>query len=457
MKPSRRTALALIATTLAVGLVAGVVWAVHAGLKALRGEILRGIPSRDLDWLTRIAAKVTKILATAVGFYAVLRFLQAFFNNPPPPAVQSLHLGSGVNPWIASAVALVGCLALVVVSRRLVSHLLSRHLLEPTRQILLSNVESHRVPMRALVLRYAGLCAGGVGAAAFLDAEASIKTGTPVLGPIPVNGIWRWPVLIAAVAVWAAGMVAILRSNPFITKYNHRALIDVRPVVLLLGALDSGSLQEEVSLSDEAPYIQSYLSQLVRLLWLIGPVVVPDMLGARRDGQGAAVVATTRSTHADVVRTLATSARLIVVVLGKGHGLTDDLCAAAHANPSGARLVILVPARRGDRYERTRQNLNDLSLPPIDPSKKQKHEHAIFRWAICGSKDQWVVRELASPGQQVKSLGVWLNRQLKGFSDALPARPRCVALRIALRAVRPFGLGFVILLFVVNAWQAIRG
>jgi hypothetical protein len=372
VRPSRRTVLALVATTLAVSFLAGVVWVVYVGLKVVGGEALRGIWHRYLDWLTRIVAKVAKILATVVGFYAVLRFLQAFFNNPAPPAIQSLHLGSGVNPWIASSIALPGCLVLVMVSRRMESRLLSRHLPEPTRQILLLSAQSYRAPVRALVQRYAGLCAAGVGGAFSLDAEASIKTTVPMLGPIPADGIWRWLVFIAAVAIWLAGMLAILRSNPFITKYNHRALIDVRPVVLLLGALDSGSLQERVSLSDEAPFAQSYLSQLVQLLWLIGPVVVPDMEGARRDGQGAAVVATTKSTHANVVRTLAASARLTIVVLGKGHGLSDDLCAAADANAGGAR-------------------------------------------------------------------------------------PRCVGLRIALRAMRPFGLGFLILLFLVNAWQAIRG
>ena len=63
-------------------------------------------------------------------------------------------------------------------------------------------------------------------------------------------------------------------------KDNRRVLFDIRPVVVLLGALTLRPMQDEESVDDGTPFIMdSQLGQLVRMLRLIGPVVMPDHSG----------------------------------------------------------------------------------------------------------------------------------------------------------------------------------
>ena len=380
------------------------------------------------EWLARTAVKTSAALAVISGFCAVFITLTS---------LQSVRDGTGAGAWSAAAAAFAACFVLLVISRWIASRMLARHLGEPTRQLLLADLQSRNQPVWAAPLYGLGLLMVSCASIALIAFTALLQDNW---------SSWRfWLLSLAAVLPGFAGIVAIGRSRMRMVKDNRRVLFDIRPVVVLLGALTLRPMQDEESVDDGTPFIMdSQLGQLVRMLRLIGPVVMPDHSGVRRYGAGAAIVATTSDSHPRVVRTLIASARLTVVVLTAGTRAREDLEAAAHAGPGDGRLVILIPAK-STSYQQTRQSLPYLGLPPIAASVISGNGKCAFSAAVCRSGDHWVVRELAAK-TPVTQLGLFINSALDGFSDTLPARTRCVGLRTLLHMAWLGCLGIAIAL-----------
>lgn len=406
--------------------------------------------SRFARWLRPLGERgitgIASVIATAAGIYAGLRFLAAVFGHREQ-ILEMLGGGSRLNPYAASGLAALICITMLAVRRVVAWRQLSHQILGPTRRLLRATTAAHHTPIPAFGARYVGVIAMTFGAAVSLDMIAALRDGG---GLLPVSGIWRWPTLVVGLVVGGGGLLAFQLSSPYLGKSTRRALTDPRPPVLLLGALDFEPLRETVNLSDDAAYFQSRLGQLVQLLWMVGPVITADMSGRLRDTQGAALVPTTRITHDQVIKTIAASARLTVVVLGRIGALKSDMITAAS---TGTPMVIFVPRR--NRYRVLRRTTADLCLPAL-AWLDQKLSRGVFCWAISGWVGDWKVRPLAARAE-VKSLAAWLNKQMAGFSTVLPRRLRWVGLRLTLRLLKIVGLGLLIMLVALNAWGAVYG